>query len=129
MSVNLLLWSRVFVVSYFNCSEGLHCFPTISCLESEKFLEESHKNNPGDRTLPCEERPRELWLFSLEKRRLQGDLIVACWYLKSCCYNEGDGLFSRICCGRTRGNGFKLTEERFRLDIRKKLSTVRLIGH
>jgi len=68
-------------------------------------------------------------LFSLEKRRLQGDLIVAFQYFKGAYRKDGDRLFSRASCDRTRGNGFKLKESRFRLDIRKKLFTMRMVNH
>ena len=41
----------------------------------------------------------------------------------------GKNLFSKACCNRTRSNGFKLREGRYRLDIRKKFFTMKVSKH
>ncbi|KAK4825142.1 LOW QUALITY PROTEIN: hypothetical protein QYF61_024122 [Mycteria americana] len=83
----------------------------------------------GMEHLSCEDRPRELGLFSLEKRRLWRHLIAVFQSLKGAYKKDGDKLFSRVCCDRTRSNGFKLNKGRFRLDIRKKSFTMRVVKH
>ena len=62
-------------------------------------------------------------MFSLEKRRLWGDLIAAFQYLKRGYKQEVSQHFTRTFykdSDRTRGNGFKLKEGRLRFDVRGK---------
>jgi len=76
-----------------------------------------------------EDRLRDLGLFSLEKRRLRGDLLAAFQYPKGAYRKDGEGLFTRVCSDRRRGNSSKLKEGGFGLDIRKKFFTMRVVRH
>ena len=111
-----------------NPHRSLH--PVLGLME---LLEQVQGRAPevirGLEHLPCEDRLRELELFSLEKRRLWGDIIVAFQYLRGYYGEAEDGPFIRTGSNRMRGHAFKLEKGRFRLDIMKKLCAVKEVRH
>uniref|UniRef100_A0A803SPL3 Kinesin-like protein n=1 Tax=Anolis carolinensis TaxID=28377 RepID=A0A803SPL3_ANOCA len=74
-----------------------------------------------------EEQLKEFSMFSLQKRRLRGDLIAMYKYVRGS-HREGSAiLFSPAPETRMWNNGFKLQERRFHQNIRKDFLTVRVV--
>ena len=79
----------------------------------------------GSKADPTNGRLQDLNLFSLHKRRLRGDLVAIYELGKGDQQAMGESLFPPSATGKTRNNGHKLTESRFRLDIRRHYFSVR----
>lgn len=75
------------------------------------------------------EKLRQLGLFSLQKKRFWADFVVAFQYTKTAYKEDGERLLTKAYNDRTRGNSFKLKEDRFGVYIRMIFFMMRIMGH
>ena len=66
------------------------------------------------------------WAVSVKKK---GIVHYGLQYLKRTYKKDGEQLFAQSDNDRTRGNGFKLKEGRFRLEVRRTFFTQRVVRH
>lgn len=78
----------------------------------------------GQEHLSCEERLRDLGLFSLDKRQLREDFINVCKYVKEACQEDGPRLCPVVLSNRTRGSEQELMHRKFHLNLRENFFNV-----
>jgi len=77
--------------------------------------------------LSCEDRLRELGLFSLEEEKAAGTPYCGLSVPEGAYKRAGEGLCRRACSDRTMGNSCRLKEGRFRPDRKKKFFTLMVV--
>jgi len=89
--------------------------------------EEGHKNEQRDGASLLRGQAEGVGAVQPGEEKVMGRPIAAFQYLKGAYRKAGEGLLTRACSDRTRSNGFKLKEGRFRLDRRKKFFTLKVV--
>jgi len=89
--------------------------------------EESSKAREGMEGMSYKEQLRTLGLSHLERRRLRDNFIALCSFMRRGHGDGGADLSSLGSSHGTRGNGSKLCQGRFRLDVRKHSFTRRVV--
>jgi len=126
--------SREVIISLYSALVGPHLSAVLSSgpLTTGKIWRPWSVSRPLVRGLEhksCGEWLKELGLFSLEKRRLRGDLLTLDNNLKEDSGEVVVSLFSHLPTDRTRGNSLKLSQGRFRLHAMKNFFSERVVRH
>ena len=83
---------------------------------------------PGLEGMSYKERLDKLGLFSLERRRLRGDLIEVYKIMRDIDRVDSQNLFPRVEMSNTRGHVLKVRGGKFKGDVRGKFFTQRVVG-
>ena len=83
---------------------------------------------PGLESMQFDQRLRELGLYSLERRRMRGDMIEVYKILRGIDRVDSQCLFPRAPLLSTRGHGFKVRGGKFKGDIGGRFFTQRVVG-
>ena len=94
----------------------------------ERVQRRATKLIPSLRPFSYEERLKRLDLFTLETRRLRGQLIQVFKILNGYDHVDSDQFFIRNTNLTTRNNGFKLRGKRFNTDVAKNFFTYKVIN-
>lgn len=95
----------------------------------ERVQRRATKMIPSLRTKPYEERLERLNLFTLEKRRLRGDMIQVFKYLNKLSNVDHSKLFTLQTNLRTRNNGKTIQAKRCNTDIGRSYFSNRVVRH
>ena len=95
----------------------------------ERVQRRATKMIPSLRNLPYEERLKKLNMFSLQKRRLRGDLIEVFKILNKFDNVRYDKMFEIQNDTATRNNGMKLKGKRCNTNIGKNYFNIRVVEH
>lgn len=99
----------------------------IECIE--KIQRRSTKLVHGFDKMPYEQRLKALGLYSLQRRRLRGDLIETYKILTCKEKIKSDQLFQKATTTELRGHSLKLYKKSSRLELRKHSFSQRIVDH
>ena len=94
----------------------------------EKLQKRFTRMLPRMEGISYEERVEKLGLFSLERRRLRGDLIEVYKIMRGMDRVNSHKLFPRVEESITRGHRFKVRGASFKRDVRGRFFTQRVVG-